>query len=140
MKNIIAVIILIFLIIPIYQSNAQADTIMQLCTKYIQAPFISDGQVYKALLNQDEVAEFHATFYKDCTYRIVGCSGLSEGNLIFRVYDKERNLLFQNTDYGNTPYWNFRFKSTVDCIIEAQLDSKNLSSGFAIMLIGFKND
>ena len=119
-------------------ANAQADTIMNVCTQHLIAPYISDGQQYKALLNGDEIAEFHATFYGGSTYRIVGCSGLSDGNLVFSVFDRERNLLFSNRDYANSPYWDFQFESTIDCIIEAELDSKNLTSGFAIMLIGFK--
>ena len=75
-------------------ANAQADTIMNVCTQHLIAPYISDGQQYKALLNGDEIAEFHATFYGGSTYRIVGCSGLSDGNLVFSVFDRERNLLF----------------------------------------------
>jgi hypothetical protein len=117
---------------------AQAETVMELCTKYIVPPYISDGQQYKALLNGDEIAEFRATFYGGSTYRIVGCTGSSEGNLKFSLYDKERNLLFSNEDYNNTPYWDFKFNSTIDCIIEAELDAKNINSGFAILLIGFK--
>jgi len=58
--------------------------------------------------------------------------------LIFSVYDSDRHLLFTNRDYENTPYWDFKFKSTVDCIIEAQLDNKIKNSGLAVMLIGFK--
>lgn len=121
-----------------FNASAQADEIMDNCTKHLQPPFISDGQQYKALLNGDETAEFHATFYEGATYRIAGCSGISDGNLIFRVYDSKRNLLFSNSDYENTPYWDFKFNTTIDCIIEAQLDNRDQSSGFAIMLIGFK--
>lgn len=119
--------------------NAQADVTTSLCTKHIVSPYISDGQQYKALLNGEEIAEFHATFYGGTTYRIVGATGQSEGNLVFSLYDKERNLLFTNRDYDNSPFWDFKFTSTIDCIIEAGLDSGNqTASGFAILLIGFK--
>lgn len=120
------------------QVKAQADEILQLCTQHLVPPFVSDGQQYKALLNGDEIAEFHASFYGGSTYRIIGCSGLSDGNLLFSLYDKERNLLFSNKNYENSPYWDFKFKSTIECIIEAELDTKNQSSGFAILMIGFK--
>lgn len=119
-------------------AHAQADTIMQLCTQYLIPPYISDGQQYRALISQGEVAEFRTTFYGNSTYRIVSCSGLSEGSLIFSVYDSDRNLLFTNEDYQNSPYWDFRYESTVNCIIEARLDETE-TSGFAILLIGFKN-
>lgn len=120
------------------QGYAQLDSTLQMCQEKMQLPFISDGQSYTALLNGDEVAEFYATFYGGSTYRLVGYSGVDEGNLIFSVYDQERNLLFTNTDYQNKPFWDFEFEYTLDCIIEAKLDAKHLSSGFAVMLIGFQ--
>lgn len=140
MKKLIIIIILINSFGFLFQSkvNAQADEILQLCTQYLVPPYISDGQQYKALLNGDEIAEFHATFYGGSTYRIIACSGTSEGNLIFSVYDKDRHLLFTNRDYDNSPYWDFKFTSTIDCIIEAELDTKNVTSGFAILMIAFK--
>lgn len=136
----ISILILLGFLFSIKSTNAQADEITALCTKYLVPPFISDGQQYKALLNEDELAEFHATFYGGSTYRIIACSGMSEGNLLFSIYDKERNLLFTNKDYDNSPYWDFKFTSTMDCIIEAELDSKNLTSGFALLMIGFKQE
>lgn len=117
---------------------AQCDTIAMLCAKHITRDFISDGQQYRALLLGEEISEFHATFYGGSTYRISGCSGLSDGNLIFRLFDEERNLLFSNSDFKNAPYWDFEVKSTLNCIIEAQLDPTMLNSGCAVMLIGFK--
>lgn len=137
-KVLISLSILLSLLIFTNISYGQSDTLMKLCTQYLKPPFISDGQQYKALLNGDELAEFHATFYGGTVYRVVGASGQSEGNLVFSVYDVERNLLFSNRDYQNTPYWDFKFNSTIDCIIEAQLDSKSATSGFALMLVGFK--
>ncbi|HAN78110.1 MAG TPA: hypothetical protein DCQ31_10215 [Bacteroidales bacterium] len=117
---------------------AQEQNIIKLCDKYLQAPYISDGQQYKALLADDELAEFRATFYGGSVYRIVSCSSLKEGNIVFAVYDKERNLLFSSKDYQNAPYWDFKFKTTTDCIIEAEINSKTEKSGYAILLIGFK--
>ncbi len=141
MKKIIYILIVI--VLPLFfinKAQAQSEEILKLCTKYMVPPYISDGQQYKSLLNGDEIAEFHTTFYGGSTYRIIGCSGTTEGNLLFSVYDKERNLLFTNKDYDNSPYWDLKFTSTVDCIIEAELDQKNVSSGFAILMIGFKQN
>lgn len=129
--------ILIMLFGTVISLNAQVENTTQMCAKHIVPPFISDGQQYRALLNGEEIAEFHATFYGGSTYRISACSGTSEGNLLFSVYDKERNLLFSNSDYQNSPYWDFQFNSTMECIIEANLEKKE-GSGFAILLIGFK--
>lgn len=135
MKN--KLLISIFLILPLLKTNAQCDTIASVCAKHIIVPFISDGQQYRALLLADQHAEFYTTFYGGVTYRIAACTGLKDGNLIFSVYDEERNLLFSNKDYKNVPYWDFKITSTMNIILEAVL-SGGAQSGCAVVLIGFK--
>lgn len=139
MKNSLVKSVFVFALVLISGLGfAQVEVTEKLCTDKLQHPYISDGQQYKSLLNGDEVAEFRATFYGGSTYRIVSNSGKEEGNVIFSIYDKERNLLFSNADYKNSSYWDFKFASTVDCIIEAELNQKKLSSGYVLLLIGFK--
>lgn len=118
--------------------KSQADTIISLCEQNLPYPYISDGQQYRALITEGEIAEFRATFYGKSTYRIVACGGLSDNQLIFTLYDEERNELFSNKKYENSPYWDFQFNSTIDCIIEAELAPNGQTSGFALLLIGFK--
>ena len=129
-----------FAITTCSQLNAQCDTIANICAKHIIATFVSDGQQYRALLlNSEETAEFHSTFFGETVYRIAACSGTSDGNLIFNIYDQDRNLLFTNRNQQNAPYWDFKVKSTLETVIEAQLDAtKNAGSGCAVILIGFK--
>ncbi len=120
---------------------AQCDSMAAACAKRNMDPsFISDGQQYRALLvNADETAEFHTTFYGGAIYRIVACSGTTDGNLLFTVLDSQRNVIFSSSNYQNAPYWDFQIKNTMDCIIDAQLNpSTNSGSGCAVILIGFK--
>ena len=117
---------------------AQCDTVANACLRHMTAKFISDGQHYRALLLDKEIAEFQSTFYGGSTYRIAACSGLGDGNLVFRIFDKERNLLFDNSEQQNSPYWDFKFVSTLDCTIEAQIIPGKAPSGCAVMLISFK--
>ena len=121
-------------------SFAQCDTIASLCDKNITSNYISDGQDYRSLLLEDEVAEFSMTLYGGSTYRFAACSGLSDGNLLFSVYDQERNLLFSNVDYANAPFWDFKITNSLDCIIEAQLNPNSAASGCAVLLVGFKQN
>lgn len=115
-----------------------SDTVANICIKHLENKFISDGQQYRSLLmNNDETAEFHTVLYGGTIYRIAACSGLTDGNLIFSVYDTERHLLFTNHDFKNAPYWDFKINNTLDCIIEAKLDGPQ-TSGRAVVLIGFK--
>ncbi|MBI2969062.1 MAG: hypothetical protein HYY40_14775 [Bacteroidetes bacterium] len=118
--------------------HAQCDTVANLCEKHITADFVSDGQQYRSLLIDEEVAEFHATFFGESTYRIAACSGLTDGNIIFTLYDKDRNIIFQNSRYKNAPYWDFEFANSMDCVVEAKLDPISKTSGCAVLLIGFK--
>jgi hypothetical protein len=135
------IFVLSFVFAGAYSSiNAQCDTIANICAKHIISTFISDGQQYRALLlNSEETAEFRSTFFGETTYRIAACSGTSDGNLVFNIYDEKRNLLFSNRNQRNAPYWDFKVKSTLETIIEAQLDAnRNPGSGCAVILIGFK--
>jgi len=139
MKKYIFKIFLVASSLALYSNvNAQCDTIASICDNHITNGFISDGQDYRALLLDDEVAEFDLTLYGGSTYRFAACSGLSDGNLIFSVFDKERNLLFTNKDYSNAPFWDFAITNTLDVIVEAHLDPNNLASGCAVLLVGFK--
>ncbi|MEN8121801.1 MAG: hypothetical protein ABFS35_15730 [Bacteroidota bacterium] len=131
----ITVLVLITFKIEVF---GQVDTQIKFCSLNLTNEYVSDGQQYISLLNGDEIAEFRATFYGGSTYRVAACSGLTNGNIIFSVYDRDRNELFSNRNYKNSPYWDFKFTSTMECIIEAQLDPKGPESGFAILLIGFK--
>jgi len=141
MKKILAstLLVALFLVGNPFKASAQCDTIASVCAKHIISSFISDGQQYRSLLlNPDETAEFKTTFFGETVYRLAACSGLTDGNLIFNIYDQERNLIFSNKDFKNAPYWDFKVKSTVDVTIEAKLDPTNSGSGCAVLLIGFK--
>ena len=133
-RNILFVIPLLILFTT--NVNGQIGAMMKECESLLTSPFISDGQEYRTLLNQDEVGEFRIVFYGGSTYRIVGCGG-KENNIIFTVYDQEKNELFTNRNRANTQYWDFKFTSTMTCTIETQLP-ENMQSGFAMLLIGFK--
>jgi len=138
MRTFLSIVLIICGTLLASNGYGQCDSTASLCQGHLSTKYISDGQLYRALLNGDEVAEFHATFYGSSKYRICGCSGVSDGNLIFSLYDELDNLLFTNNDYRNAPYWDFEFKTTVQCRIEAKLETLEQSSGCAVLLIGFE--
>jgi len=137
MKSISTLCIAVMLLIQT-QSNAQCDTIAAACQNFITQNYISDGQVYRSLLSGDDVAEFQTTLFGGNTYRIAVCSGISDSNLIFRLSDQERNVLFSNTDYDKEPYWDFYVENTMQVSIEVLLDNTRKDSGCAVVVIGFK--
>ena len=120
------------------QAQSLCGPIADRCERHMTREYIPDGQFYRALLQGDEVAEFGLTLFGGTTYRVAACSGESDGIIIFSVYDKEHTLLFTNSEYQNSPYWDFVLASTMDVTIEATLDPTMANSGCAVMLMGFK--
>lgn len=129
----------ILLIVISLGISAQPIDFVSKCQDHFGNEFVSDGQQYRALLSGEQVAEFHTTFYQENKYRIVACGAKNNNTIVFNVYDKNRNLLYSNKDFDNTPYWDLYFSATTDCIIEARLDTNIQSSGIVYLLIGFEN-
>jgi hypothetical protein len=117
---------------------AQCEAVMKMCEGYYDTGYISDGQTYRALLDGDQVTEIELTLFGGNIYRFAACSGNSEGNLIFSVYDRDKNELFTNSQFSNAGYWDFVVESSMEVLVEARLDQNRSSSGCAILLIGFK--
>jgi len=133
------IFIFVFLILFVTKAFSQLDSIISYCNQYIQYPYISDGQQYRAILTSGQTAEFNVTFYGNATYRIVVASEPKDGSVIFRLYDKNKNELFSNLNFNNSTYWDFKFESTVNCSIEAELPESK-TSGFVLMYIAFKGE
>ncbi len=132
------IITLISFVLFVFVGYAQCDTTANYCEHNLNNDYISDGQFYRALLYNDQIAEFETTFFGGARYRVAACSGTDDGNLVFRIYDSKGNLIFSNEEYSNAPYWDFVVDSTMNCTIEATLDSNKQTSGCAVILIGFK--
>lgn len=117
---------------------AQCDSTTVFCDGHMADEYISDGQTYRALIYNDQVAEFQVTLFGNTTYRMAACSGASDGNLLFTVYDRDRNPLFSNAEFASAPFWDFNVTNTMDVIVEGRLDVQRTDSGCAVLLIGFK--
>lgn len=132
----IVLLVLIF-ILPV-KLNSQEDALQKNCNAFLKSPYVSTGQTMKAFLTDDEVAEFHTTLYEGSIYRIVACSHEQE-SIIFSVYDKDHNLLFSSNEHTGVNFWDFKMQGSIECIIEARLNSKKATSGLAMLMIGFKS-
>jgi len=131
-------ILLICFSLSIANSNAQSKAMKNRCIHFLTSDYISDGQDYIAELNEDNKAKFHTTFFGGTTYRVVVCSETIRKNIFFKIYDQEKNLLFSNKEHENIQYWNFKFNSSVECLIEVEIESTSTLEGFVMLLIGFK--
>ncbi len=149
MKLIIKYLICVVAVFAINNSTVQAqtcDSLAGVCKKMLKTPgkadkgsvYVSDGQTYRAFLDEDQTSEFQTTFFGGNTYRIAASAGTRENYIIFEVRDNQNNLIFSNTDHKNASYWDFKVESSLDVVISMSLDANKKSSGCAVMLIGFK--
>lgn len=136
-------IVFIHIIISFFvltQVQAQTEKLVKKCNTYFTDEYTSDGQHYMAKLKFDEPLEFSATFFGGTTYRIAAASDIPKTKLEISIYDSERNLLYNNKKYNYTESWDFKFNSTVECIIEIKVIQEKFTQGFVLLLIGFKDE
>ncbi len=125
------------------QSNVQAQ-----CKTFIKNeckpkldPYIYNGQLNSAVLNQGDIAELMLTFYSNQDYRIVVCND-NLGDVTFRLLDIEGKELFTNADHGYTDTWDFSTNSTqlltVEVSVPENTTNDETKSGCVSILVGFK--
>ena len=131
-------LIFIFFLLSSTSLFSQENVSITKCDQLLNEGYVSNGQEYKTRLNENNKAKFHTTFYGGSYYRVIACSDNKNYPLIFSVFDTEKNLLFCNKEFQYTPYWDFTFSSTIDCIIEIELKSEKPLNDEVLMLIGFK--
>lgn len=117
---------------------AQAEELLPSCSHYFTKGYIQDGQQYFSMIKDNSTVEFNTTFFGRNQYRLVVCSSQQDARVKFILYDTEKNILYNSSDFNYSPYWDFQFKSTVDCIVEIQFSEKITSAAYVMMMIGFK--
>lgn len=134
-ENIITGLLLTVIIL----ASGYTGSVKNDCKSLLGKDYISDEQEYRADFNSENKAYFHATFFRNTTYRIAVCHEESYV-MKFSVTDHEGNLIFSNMEYNYSPTWDFFFENTVDCIITIELPEENskTTKGAALLLIGFK--
>lgn len=108
------------------------------------SPYIFNGQMNAALLNEGDVAELVLTFYANQDYRMLICSEEHLGKVKFKLYDTQNNPIFDNEKYGYAKMWDFSSTATQQIRVEIEvpegldLDAP-LKSGCVSILVGFKD-
>ncbi len=118
---------------------AQGFTYPFPCELRMQPPYVSDGQVHLLELKKNDKGEIKTTFYGGNTYRIITCGIPGNGEISFILFDSEKNILFNNKNFDYTHYWDFKFKSTVECIMEVRYTEQKKPKTLVKVLLGFKN-
>ena len=107
------------------------------CESYMTEDFISDGQYYNSPIKNGETKSFKITLQGGNMYRIVACTENTR-SISFKLIDQEGNILFNNVDYNNSPYWDFQIKNTMECTITLFYQNSEITTDNAIVIIGYK--
>lgn len=122
--------------------DAQCKTFIKNECKPKLDPYIYNGQMNSAVLNQGDIAELMLTFYSNQDYRIVVCADGLGDNVTFRLLDLQGKELFSNADHGYTDFWDFSTNSTqlltVEVSIPENTTAEETKSGCVSILVGFK--
>jgi hypothetical protein len=107
------------------------------------SPYIYNGQLNSAVLNEGDVAELMLTFYSNQDYRIVVCGAEELGAIEFKLKDANRQELFTNTDHNLVDFWDFHTKATqqlsIEVIVPQSSKGEEVKSGCVSILVGFKD-
>ncbi|HON18939.1 MAG TPA: hypothetical protein PK990_07195 [Salinivirgaceae bacterium] len=108
------------------------------------APYIYNGQMNSALLNEGDIAELVLTFYANQDYRVLICSEEQFGKISFRLYDIQNKVLFDNTKYNYAQMWDFSSTATQQIRVEVEIPEGinpegGVKSGCVSILVGFKD-
>ena len=144
MKNafiILLTVILSFTLVSESQAQCRKFT-KNTCVPKLD-PFIFNGQVNSALLNEGDIAELMLTFYADQEYRVLICAEDQLGAVGFKLKDTNDKVLFDNRNHNMAEFWDFSSNTTQQIIVEMEVPesaevSDKLKNGCVAILVGFK--
>ena len=116
MKTIFKLSLLLAFLIPL-GANAQCKGYAKRQCRPNLAPYIHDGKMNFAQLFPGDKAEVELTFYARQSYRLLVCGDDVLGNVQFKVYDTDKNVLF-DSEKSDKNYLDFKTASTQKLIIE----------------------
>ena len=107
------------------------------------SPYIYNGQLNSAVLNEGDVAELMLTFYSNQDYRVLVCGATEFGPIEFKLKDPSGQVLFTNADHNMVDFWDFHTKSTqqlsIEVIVPQTSTGELYKSGCVSILVGFKD-
>lgn len=135
-------LITIILILSISNVFSQKRFVKNKCLPVLK-PYVYNGQLNSANLAEGDVAELMLTFYAGQDYRLLICSQEVLGNVEFKLFDTNKNLIFSNRDHDYINYWDFTSNTTQQLIVRVKVpkleDSGEIKqSGYVSILVGFK--
>lgn len=75
--------------------------------------FEPTGIEWSVTLDKGRYLDVGFTMHANVYYRVVVVSSLGEGTVRYRLFDVDRNALFDSQDYSNPSWWDFLLTSTI---------------------------
>ena len=139
--------ILFFALILIFTNQVlfgQCKNIAKKCLPDI-SPFIFTGQLNSVEMMEGESAELGITFFEGQEYRVVMCASTALGILNFKIYDKDHNPIFSNSEHKDVQQWDFKVNATAEYTVEIMVPKSKAykpapidNNGCVAVLVGFK--
>ncbi len=142
MKAVLKSVLIITIIgLSINHATAQCNTFTKNECKPKLDPYIYNGQLNSAVLNEGDMAELMLTFYSNQDYRIVVCAAKELGKVHFRLTDTKGTEIFSNKDHNMTDTWDFHTNTTQQLVVEVSVPETSTGelykSGCVSILVGF---
>jgi hypothetical protein len=138
MKNIrlaIALFTLTFLVNS--TSSAQCKTEIKEGIKKLSL-YTHNGQTNNLIIVAEKPLELHLSFYKGLRYKIQLASDAGLGLVHFKVWDEDKNELFDSSD-DKVDFWEFLSTSSQELTIEIISTDKSKKNCVAV-LVGMKSN
>lgn len=141
-SSIKSAVLALLICIPFFANSQCKGFTKKECLPGIK-PFVYNGQLNSAVLNEGDVAELLLTFYSGQDYRIFVCSQETLGNVEFKLIDTDRNTMFYNKDHDFVKFWDFKSNATQQLIVQVRVPQNDavsdiIQSGCVSILVGFK--
>ena len=106
-------------------------------------PFVFNGQLNNAILNEGDVADLSLTFLGGQSYRIYVCYEEPLKNVEFSLVGNDEKIIFSNIENNYINYWDFTTTSTQQLIVRVKVPKEKsindmTQTGCVSILVGFK--
>lgn len=119
MKKFLALLLFALVFSIAQDGDAQCRRMAKKTIKEL-APFRFNGQLNSVILAEGESAELNIVFRGGKKYRVLTKGGRGIGKLGFKIYDREKKLVFDNEDHAMAQMWDFENEATQNFTIEVK--------------------
>ena len=107
-------------------------------------PFVYNGQLTSALMAPGESAEIMMTFTPGHDYRLLFCGQEVIGEVMFKIMDKNRKVLYERRKPEQKSYFDFNVTTTQQFIVEVYIPNKEIPNeivptGCVTLMVGYKD-